>query len=149
MVTFQSPGQEDKFWRGWFSETDTEDQIIQRAKRAMQGFGTWRRLGFWADHDEIRIIMMNACREVTMRYTENDEPEEKKIQICWEDTPKRVLERLGHKTGWFMVDAAGCRFPDNDALYAFFSSPGSRALNIRHGVSLMRRKFVRPPNQRT
>lgn len=47
-----------------------------------------------------------------------------------------LLEKLGLRNGRSIVDKNGRRFPDNDALFTFVSSPDVYQLSIRQGLHL-------------
>jgi hypothetical protein len=109
---------------------ETEERIIQRAQRESRVAGSIRRVSFWADDEGIRIVMTNKRREVMMRYTENDNPGILAVMM------RKVMDRLGRKTGRYLVDTVGRRFPDNDALYTYFSQPGCYPIRMVQGFHL-------------
>jgi hypothetical protein len=80
----------------------------------------------------------------------NDEAEFKEIPICFDGAPRHVLERMGRKAGWFTVDHSGHQFPDNDALFTYFSTaraPSSHATGPAFGREEAR-EVTKPADKR-
>jgi hypothetical protein len=77
--------------------------------------------------------MTDARKSIPMQYKMGDETEIKETPIGWDGTPMRILDRLGLKSGYHIVDLIGRRFPDNVARDA-------RPLNIVHNVAMDAKK---------
>jgi hypothetical protein len=58
------------------------------------------------------------------------------VVVGLDEIPKSLLERLGPQKGWFILDNTGRRFPDNDALFTFVSSPDVHPLSLRQDLHL-------------
>jgi hypothetical protein len=108
-VAFRIVGQEDRTWHGGYVNDETEKLIIQRAQMAIRVNGLLRRLRFGTDQEGIRITMTDNRKEITMSYVEVESTEIKETRICCKDTTRPVLERLGFKSQYHIVDIAGRR----------------------------------------
>jgi hypothetical protein len=73
------------------------------------------------------LLLLSPCLELQRSREgagvclEKDSTEIREIPIYFEDNPKRVLERLSLKAGYYIIDIADRRFPDNDALFTHSS----------------------------
>jgi hypothetical protein len=92
------------------------------------------------DHEGIRIFMTNERREVGLKYRINDDPGIQETKVFFEDTPGLLLDRLGLKGNWHVVDREGRQFPDNDALYTFATGLDAHEVNLRQGTKLALKK---------
>jgi hypothetical protein len=61
--------------------------------------------------------------------------------IHFEENPRSLLDRLGFRSNWHVVDSSGKRFPDNDFLSTFASTDEAATVNPREGVRLASTKI--------
>jgi hypothetical protein len=118
-VTFQFVDGEGRFWRGWYSADDTEERIAQRAQRATRVNGALGWVSFWAGYEGIRTVVTYKRKEVTMRWFTDEDQEIKVTPVYLEDTPRPMLDRLGFKSAYHIVDIAGRRPSGNCSMSQF------------------------------
>jgi hypothetical protein len=124
-----------KEWRGFYTDTDTEDTLEMKARRGLGIVDSWRRASFWADHEGVRITMTNSPKHVPLRYYLPNDTEMHEVMIGMNETPITFRIKIGKKDNYHVLDPNGQEFPDDDNLFTYSTQDNARPVNVIHGLN--------------